>query len=235
MARRSLVVIFLILLGLVVLFVTENGERLARTQAPHKKPQAGPATSGEQNQKPQVTEVASQAPVLEMKGREIPPDKIMRKTSSLDLSKGEFEKIPLLSETKWKLWHGVRAVPKSSLKSTDIVLTEISNFAIVKSDVDSEVKNFSALNPLVVVDQRLGLAGIITGTISVVLKDNASADFLTEHPEIKVVGSFPKIKTYFVSSSSEPFDLEALVSFIKAEPGVEQSTLEILSRNYDKF
>lgn len=237
MARRFAVVFFLILLGVVVLYLSRTNDKTASVTLPKNEIQSNSSVVEAVKQEPvQTTESASTSssvPIISHRtlNRIAPP----RKVSSVPLDNAELEKIPLLADTPWKLWKGVVAKPKSAATPNEVVISEVSGFVVVGSEAEYDIKQFSSSSPLVVANTRLSQAGVLTGTITVVLKEGQSAEFLSEDNGVKTMGAFPKIRTYYVTALQEPFDLQEFYLELKNHPGVEQVSLEILSRQYDKF
>ncbi|XGC81194.1 hypothetical protein ACES2L_01705 [Bdellovibrio bacteriovorus] len=240
MARRFSVVIFLILLGVVVLYLSRTNDKSASIVHPKNDSKSVPPIASvaervkeEAVQSTEVASTSSSAPIVSQRTpRKLPPP---RRVSSLPLENAELEKIPLLADTPWKLWKGVVAKPRTSANPNEVVISQVSGFVVVASEVEYDLKNFFSDSPLVVANTRLSQAGVLTGTINVILKEGQSADFLNEENGVKIVGAFPKIRTYYVTALQEPFDLPAFYLELKNHQGVEQASLEILSRQYDKF
>ncbi|UOF00068.1 hypothetical protein [Bdellovibrio reynosensis] len=236
MARRFAVVFFLILLGVVVLYLSRTNDKSASLKSSNGDTKSVTSVAAENPEPIQITESASTSsnePVVS--NRTIDKALTHRKVSSLSVGKAELEKIPLLADTPWKLWKGVTAKPKAATSPNEVIVSEISGFVLVQSEANVDLTNFTTSAPVVVANPRLNIGGVLTGTITVVLREGQSADFLSAESGIKIIGSFPKIRTYFVTALQEPFDLPELYQELKHHQGVEQVSLEILSRQYDKF
>ncbi|MGZ3768786.1 MAG: hypothetical protein ACXVCP_02845 [Bdellovibrio sp.] len=162
----------------------------------------------------------------------------IRGTSSLNsksIDEHRLDKPSFLEGTSWEIWSGVTAVHKKNGQPKEKILSEVNGFYLVQADnATSDVHNFSASNPLVVVDRRLNIAGVLTGVFSVTLKEGVSVEALAQTDGIKVLDSFPATRTYFITSSNDPFDLQLFYDFLKSTPDVENFHPEVLSRHYEK-
>lgn len=140
----------------------------------------------------------------------------------------------LLQSTPWKVWAGVSALPSSS-SNAEGALTSIAGFNLYQDDsFQSSENSFSTQAPMVVYDQRLGSAGVVTGTIEIQLRQDVSVQGVAQHYGLKVLNSLEGSRIHFVTSQVEPFDLQGLQQALKAEPSIERVELEVLSRQYDK-
>lgn len=141
----------------------------------------------------------------------------------------------VLSGTSWKVWEGVTAYPQASGVRSDY-LAEVSGYYLVEEETfRGDDRHFSSAQPLAVYNERKGIAGIVTGTIQIILNEGESIDSLVQEYDLKVMGSMPEAKVYFVTSAQEPFNLSSLKERLSSEPVVKQVELEILSRKYEKF
>jgi cell division protein FtsX len=111
----------------------------------------------------------------------------------------------------------------------------VNGYYLVEDGDKKSSENFDPARPMVVLDQRTGSAGVVTGTFTVVLEQGASADFLTKSSDVKVIASFPNTQTYFVTSSQVPFNLKAFKEALRDAPEVKDVQMEILDRQYEKF
>ncbi|MEK2644026.1 hypothetical protein [Bdellovibrio sp. BCCA] len=242
MARRTLVVLFLVLLGAVFALVlsnkgetpefhavSENQEEAQSSKTP--APENSPAATT------QVTEVASSEQPQGMPAREKIRDlKSIRGAKTINTKNANLEEVGLFADSRWKLWNGVSAVSKSAgRKPQGNILGEVNGYYLVEEEAAvNDFKNFSSAHPLVVMDSRLDEVGVVTGVFTVTLKEGVSPDILTQASGLKVLNSFPNIRTYFVTSSQEPFDLQSFQDALKGEASVEEVKMEVLSRQYEK-
>lgn len=144
--------------------------------------------------------------------------------------------VPWLTDTPWKLWRGITAIKKNQGRSMDTkVLGEVNGFFLVEDKNEKENLLFSSDQPFVVVDPRLNSVGVVSGVFTVTLKEGASADFLLRNQELRIRESFPEIRTYYITSAEEPFDLEQLRKFLLSESNIESVKIEVLSRQYEKY
>lgn len=163
-------------------------------------------------------------------GRELPGKKLYNASGARTYAD------PAFAGTHWKVWAGVTASPRSQEKPSANVIGEVNGYYLVNDGVDSSSENFDPARPMVVVAQNgTNTAGVVTGTFSVVLEEGASANFLTQSPQIKVVGAFPNIQTYFVTSNAVPFNLKEFKDALSEAPEVKDVQMEILDRQYEKF
>lgn len=155
--------------------------------------------------------------------------------SAPDLSHAKLEKSSWLEDSRWKVWKGVSAFPKGQQPVEGRLIGEISGYTLVETQQDIDAHKFQQAAPIVVVDSRLGTVGVVTGILSVVLKEGIGIESLIENSNLVLRDSQPQIRTYFVTASEEPFDLVALIEFLKSHSAVDRAQLEILSRQYEKF
>lgn len=156
-------------------------------------------------------------------------------TNFFSFERGKLATTSWLMDTRWKLWVGVSALDKKKGRPSGKILGEVSGYYLVEESLGHESQSFSSHQPLVVMDPRLKVAGVVTGILSVTLKEGASADSLLHSPDLRVRDSFPEIRTYFVTAAKEPFDLQSLKNFLQSEFPVERVELEVLSRQYEKY
>lgn len=240
MKSRSWVVVILIAAGIfaAISFFRTNEKQATFIESskesapPALEPPALPAPA--KTIQLQETESSSQKQINQMKPRKFVPPRQVSSSVVTDLRNIRTESLALLEDSPWVLWVGVTAVKKTDNKSSAKVVAEINGYDIIESAGAVDLKSFSSEQPLVVVNSRLEIPGVVTGVVSVTLRKGASEDVIRQLPGVKILNSFPEIRTYFVTSAEEPFDLAAFRDFIKSQPDVEQSHLEILSRRYEK-
>lgn len=242
MARRNLLIAVLFLLGALVafrLFFTSPSKDLSRqvdsdmsisSQQRSLESEAIPAAVNNA----QVREEVSVTNNTQSLTRQVRDPVHLQGAPKLDARGANLRDEAFLQGTRWKLWPDVTAVPKKHGAPQGQVLGEVNGFYIVKKSSETDVKNFSSDHPIVVVDSRLNEVGVVTGVFSVVLKEGTSADQLQRISGLKVLNSFPHIRTYFVTASEEPFNLQDLQDFLKQESFAENIEMEVLSRQYEK-
>ncbi|WP_413569320.1 hypothetical protein ACLWBD_01760 [Bdellovibrio sp. HCB117] len=242
MARRLSIVIFLIVLGGAALYfwnkeassaITSSTDVSSVSSSEKSKGPISPAPAVDTSGKTQITEIASNQEPAQMMPRSRRLPKSERGSTKLNTQNAEFSESPLFADSDWKIWNGVKAVPKNAGQPSSPIVGEMTGFYLVKEDA-ADPSVFSASEPIVVYDARLGIAGVVTGTFSVVLKEGISPEVLTQTLGLKVLNSFPDIRTYYVTSPQEPFDLKAVQDVLKNDPSLESSEMEILSRTYEK-
>ncbi|MGZ3772898.1 MAG: hypothetical protein ACXVCN_04275 [Bdellovibrio sp.] len=176
---------------------------------------------------------------LKMGLRREVPENAIRGASSVDASEitnAKVEKPTLLENTPWKIWLGVRAFSKKNGKPESKILGEVNGFYLVEDSTMTmnNIKSFSPTQLTVVIDSRRNAVGVLTGVFSIILKEGISSEILTQLPDVKIINSFPKIRTYYVTSTNEPFDLQTFQGKLKQMPDIESVQPEILSRQYEK-
>ncbi|MBO9665813.1 MAG: hypothetical protein J7501_03265 [Bdellovibrio sp.] len=173
---------------------------------------------------------------LQMRARDL--NQLVDSTSNLwkRPAPAELSKPVLLSETRWKLWHGMKAVPASEFRSDrDMASGRVGGFVLVEDpSLQDDMQNFSANKPMVVYNERLQTTGVVTGSIQIVLNPGVNIEELVKDYGLKVVASFPETRVYFLTAQSDTFDLGSLLNVLKRDARVNDAKLEIVSRNYEK-
>lgn len=142
---------------------------------------------------------------------------------------------PAFAGTAWKIWSGVSAYPKSQGAPDENRVGEVNGYFLVNEGQANSSENFDPAKPLVVLRADSNTAGVVTGVFAVILEDGASADFISQTSQLKLVSSFPNIQTYYVTSSEVPFSLKGLHEALREAPEVKEVKMEILDRQYEKF
>ncbi len=237
MARRSAIILFIILGAFVALYLGQSRDRNSVLKIVDSSTEASLSQiSQDSSAKTQVTEGASSATVETMKARDPRSPKSVREGSPLvDIKEAKLEAVSLFADTNWKIWPGVQAISSKGTAPSSGILAKVNGYYLVKTEEVNDFRSFSSQRPLVVVDSRLEIAGVVTGVFSVVLKEGVSSDLLKNASGLKIVNEFPDIRTYYVTSSYEPFDLQTFQEALKAEAEIEQVRIEILSRQYEKY
>ncbi|MBV2167521.1 MAG: hypothetical protein KUL82_02330 [Bdellovibrio sp.] len=239
MARRFAIILFFILGTFVALYVVNSRDRASVFKTAESSTVLSTKNDSQDREEvpeTQVTEVASSGPEKAMRARDPRRRKSAAEGSALiDVKATPLESVSLFAGTNWKVWPGVLAISLKEGSSLAGVLGKVSGYYLVKDEEVNDVRSFSSHRPLVVVDSRLEIAGVVTGVFSVVLKEGVSSDFLKNASGLKIVHEFPEIRTYYVTSLHEPFDLTAFQESLKAQPEIEKVQIEILSRQYEKY
>ncbi|KYG69274.1 hypothetical protein AZI87_08720 [Bdellovibrio bacteriovorus] len=244
MARRLSIVILLIVLGGAALYfwnkgasssvMTANTDASSISSSTKDNESTSTATVAvESAEKTQTTEIASNQEPAQMVPRKLRLPKSESGKVKLNLQNAEFVDSRIFEETDWKIWKNVRAIPKVAGEPPQEIVGDTSAYYLVK-DEGADPNAFVAANPVVVYDPRLGIPGIVTGRFSVVLKSGISTDLLTQNLGLKILSGFPDIRTYFVTSPTEPFDLKELQDVLNSDPGIESVEMEILRKRYEK-
>lgn len=185
-------------------------------------------------QKMQVTEISSHGEDRASQSRRFQAPR-SAPTAVAAPEEGQLTEIGVLSGTSWKLWDGVTAYPLELARGRH-VLAEISGFALVQEEeMYSDERNFRTDRPLVVYNSRKRIAGIVTGVLQVILREGYVLESLSMASSLRLTGSHPEMRMYFVTSYDSPFDLSDLKELLSKDPAVESVVLEVLSRRYDKF
>lgn len=240
MVRQRLALTF-IALGIAVFFLTQKGEKTTaigqKSTEYSIKSDSLKTPSLKENEIVQKMDHSSSANSQVMSSRKEVPQNFIRGTSSVNLNaeNTQHEKSSFFEGTPWEIWVGVNAYSKKSGKPHGKLIGEVNGFYLVEESAQNiDVRNFSPSHPLVVIDSRLNVAGVVTGVFSVTLKEGVSPEVITQASGIKILDSFPGIRTYFITSTSDPFDLQAFQDSLKNETDVELVHAEILSRQYEK-
>lgn len=240
MVRQRLILTF-IALGVVVFFLTQMGKKMKAIDqsSPEYSTQSDSlqTPSHKESEIVQKTDHSSSTNSQAMTSRKEVPQSYIRGTSSVNLNaeNTQHEKSSFFEGTPWEIWVGVRAYSKKNGRPQAKVIGEVNGFYLVEESAQNiDVRNFSSSHPLVVIDSRLNVAGVVTGVFSVTLKEGVSPEIVTQASGIKILDSFPGIRTYFITSASDPFDLQAFQDSLKSEIDIENVHAEILSRQYEK-
>ena len=240
MTRRNLVILIVVLVAAVILLQrTLRQQKEEASQASAVSVEAETTSSSQQQAQTSSSEAkdtqSRETAVAEMQPRDVREPRVQARGKATDTKNAQLYASALFADTSWKVWAGVSAVLKKNGLPQKNVKGEVNGYYLVEDGVATNAAQFSASQPLVVIDTRLDTVGVVTGIFTVVLKPGVSADVLAQLPEIKIVNEFPNINTYYVTAAKEPFDLVALKDFLKSEPGVAEVQPEVLSRQYEKY
>ncbi len=141
----------------------------------------------------------------------------------------------VLKGTRWKLVTNYRAIKEDHATGNEEQILKFGNQLII--EVSEDIFNFhefrkSALP--VVYDSRLKKMGVVTGLIVI---ETGRKDLLLEalKPlDAVLINSFDDIKTYYVTVEKEVFDLEVMFENLNQLNFIENITLDISDRVYDK-
>lgn len=240
MTRRYAILLILGISGLFLLFNLKDTDKgkggvITSPKAVDKSVNEDAIAAVASGRPTQVTEISSHGEERATVARELrePKNKI-----NLTVLKPEERRVAqsasLLSGTSWMIWEGVAARPKDQGVPSSY-LVEVSGYYIVSDAAAiSDERHFSPQQPLVLYNKRKGIAGVLTGTLQLVLKEGVSIEDVASSYGLTVLDSLPEMKMYFVTSASHPFDIVSLKESLVAEPGIARVELEILSRQYVK-
>lgn len=186
----------------------------------------------------QHMDTASRTPVERFNGRRLGSDDSFRQRKAMPKLKIDTAKLrddSFFTDTPWRIWEGVTAYPKSQGKPNAPVLGEVNGYYVVEGGAVSTPDNFFPQSPMLVVNSRLSIAGVMTGVFTLQLEQGADPELLAQSSDVEMVASFPEINTYLVTSKQRPFDLNKFREFLQAFPQVRSISAEILSRQYAKF
>ncbi|WP_413584730.1 hypothetical protein [Bdellovibrio sp. HCB274] len=183
-----------------------------------------------------ATPAPESSPVQQMQSRELPPPEAMinRKASAefVRPQSGELRNSFLFRETAWKVWTGVVAIPAVDFDGDGDVVGRSAGYVIVKdSKVAGDDRNFSLKSPMVVFDENDGIVGIVPGRVIVVLKNIELFEKIQKEYGLAVLNRFDHLRTFFVTSSLQNFNLSKLVNVLKKDPRIEKVELEIVRHN----
>ncbi|WP_413575112.1 hypothetical protein ACLVWU_12635 [Bdellovibrio sp. HCB290] len=175
------------------------------------------------------------SPVQQMQGREIDPEAMAHRQAKAEFVRpqaSELRNSLLFRETAWKVWSGVSAVPAVDYDGDGEVVGRSAGYVIVKDTKGlGDDRNFSLKNPIVVFDENQGTVGVVPGRVILVLKNFALLEKIQKEYGLALLNRFDHLRTVFVTSSLQNFNLSKLVNVLKKDPRVERVELEIVSRN----
>ena len=88
---------------------------------------------------------------------------------------------------------------------------------------------------MAVYDERTHRAGVITGTLIVVLQVGKTWDEVSNLHGLSLISANDATNTYMATASRSPFDLEATFNSLKADrTNIAAVRIEVLSRTYRK-
>lgn len=242
MARQKLAIFIILILGVGAFFFFSEKGSLNRYRNNPNKNQTVENQKFEENEiggkisqdQAEVTEISShgeEQATLSRAANEVPrkPSRSLPKPDQRSL-----EASLTLENTRWKIWSGVSAVAKSQGSRPDAI-GEVSGFYLVQDDrFRSDERNFSSGSPLVVFDQRRDAVGVVTGSFEVTLNEGVDIRALVSNQDLRIINAFPESHIYFVTSATQPFNLQNLYQALKNDSGVKQVDIEVLSRHYEK-
>ncbi|MEN0058476.1 MAG: hypothetical protein AAGB31_06550 [Bdellovibrio sp.] len=247
MLRRFLLVLFILCVGLGLWSLLSKkpmesssgekgpGSEQGREENVKASSSSDPSTS--------QADISSREPMSGMRERKLnsPSSSHQRPVASqnknfIDTSSIEVESAEIFAGTPWKIWKGARAMLRAQAQQRGLpVVAEVSGYSIsLEPNNEVNVREFSPDQGLVVVNSRTQVAGVVTGTFGVVLREGFTVEKVFPAEGVKILDSFPEIRTYYVTSAITPFDLQTFQSVLQSQPGVEKVHMEILSRNYEK-
>ncbi|MEK2688142.1 hypothetical protein [Bdellovibrio sp. GT3] len=184
---------------------------------------------------PSPSQTVAEEDPAQMQSREIVPRELARPQAHPKFAKpdsGDLKGNYLFRSSSWKVWTGVRAVPKVNVEPGDEVVGLAAGYAIIRdSAMLGDERNFSLAAPMVVFNENAGKVGVIPGRVEVKLKDARQIGQIEKEYGLNVVNRFPHLRLFFVTSSLQNFDLSKLVTFLKKDKRVEKADLEIVSGN----
>lgn len=137
--------------------------------------------------------------------------------------------------TRWKILSRVKAVLRTEISETDVIVGEIGRFSLVElTNIESALNQYDRNSPSVVYETRLKRIGLVTGLIKVETERKDLLENSIQNMNAQISNSFDSIQTYFVTSQQTVFDLEKLFFSIKALGFVKTAELDILDREYEK-
>ena len=240
MGRRQIIIVFVVF-GAVVLWWTQRGfdsaNPLASRQVFHREmssdsgeTKSDASKSAEKKFDPKI--------VTEPIGKLNPtrqPNLDPAGTVSVEPS-ALGDSLEKIGRPDFKIWDRMSVAKVAQVPSGSKIEGYASGFAVYQDSQNSaRLDRFDVRNPIAVYDERNHKAGVITGTVTVVLKEGAAWDAIANDHGLLLIAPFDHLRMYKATSSRSPFDLEALVTVLKADTTrVESVKVEILDRSYRK-
>ncbi|KYG67035.1 hypothetical protein AZI86_08445 [Bdellovibrio bacteriovorus] len=248
MSRRGMIVTILVIgAALAVFFLRSNKEAAdilspaAEVSSPSEETTQNAVAKSAQNPRDSISSSTFETTSSSSNPAGPPPrgarsaDRPLGGKKSYNTQGAKLVEDPAFAGTAWKIWSGVSAYPKTQGEPSGNRLGEVNGYFLVTEGQVNSAENFDPAKPLVVLRTDLNTAGVVTGMFAVVLEEGASADFLSQSSQLKLVSSFPNIQTYYVTSSEVPFSLKGLQEALREAPEVKEVKMEILDRQYEKF
>ncbi|MGE5086150.1 MAG: hypothetical protein ACM3MG_07585 [Bacillota bacterium] len=188
-----------------------------------KNPQRAAATTGSEDR---------------MKSRQVSRDK---ETSVLgpngNPNPERLLKTNLVTDTKWKVWSGVKAIPSRSFQGDKSeVLAVMGGYSVVADEsMNGDDRNFSASKPMVLYDERMSRPGIVTGELKVSLAEGVDPEVIANEYRLAVTSGMKNIRLFFMRSKDQIYDLGGLLSSLKNDARISKVELSVVSRSYEKF
>lgn len=246
MTRKSTYIFIVVAAGLVALglffkkdqeptFAESVKEAMAVVESSDPQSEEEIALSTKPLDKTQVTDIPSHGDNTAAEARRLRLPEAKASPQRISPTSRRLAQSSMLSETAWKVWEGMTAYPMSAGPRPD-AMAEVSGFYLVPQEgLRVDERNYSNAQPMVVFNERKSLAGVVTGSIEITLREGVEIEPLLRAFDLKVVSQLPEMRVYFVTSAQQPYDLFSLKDRLGSEPGISDVRLEILSRQYEKF
>jgi hypothetical protein len=136
-------------------------------------------------------------------------------------------------QTSWKIWNRMKALgPNGGGPSSSI---NVSQFQIQADPISNHsLENFSLQEPVVLFEERLKKAGILTGTFEIQLKNSRQWEAFEKLHSLRLIQSFQELNLFYATANQDRFNLSQLYQDLSQDPSVALVNLEILSKQYEQ-
>lgn len=136
-------------------------------------------------------------------------------------------------QTSWKIWNRMKALgPNDGGQSGSI---NVSQFQIQVDPVSNHsLENFSLQEPVVLFEERLQKAGVLTGTFEIQLKNSRQWETFEKQHSLRLIQSFQELNLFYATANQDRFNLSQLFLDLSQDPSVALVNLEILSKQYEQ-
>ncbi len=137
------------------------------------------------------------------------------------------------SQTSWKIWNRMKALlPNESAESNSII---VSQFRISEDPISNHsLENFSLQEPVILFEERLQKAGVLTGTFEIQLKNSSQWESFEKQHSLRLIQSFQELNLFYATARQDRFNLSQLFQDLSQDPSVSTVNLEILSKQYEQ-
>lgn len=160
------------------------------------------------------------------------------KTTVLPTNQSDLESSRIWPAGTWQVWQGVRVVSASHQDEQGKKLKELGSIGsyVLMEDVQfrSDEHQFQSSAPIPVFNQRRNKAGLITGVVTLVLREGIEVDPVLTDFGLFIKTALPQIRTLYVAVKNEPYDLVTLIESLKQDSRIEKVDLEVVTQNYAK-
>lgn len=231
MRKGKFVFLFLLIFSCLVYFYSSDSKNQTTLQI--EKPNQVPARIiAAESQKPQMQAPSSPADAsawsrkisIQPKITPVPPT-----ANPQDLSEFVFNR----PQTSWKIWNRMKALwPVDGRQANSL---NVSQFQIQVDPVSNHsLENFSLQEPVVLFEERLQKAGVLTGTFEIQLKNSSQWETFEKQHSLRLIQSFQELNLFYATANQDRFNLSQLFQNLSQDPSVHAVNLEILSKQYEQ-